>query len=128
MTPGIRLAAQRRDAPYLRRRYRGRAPDWSPFSCGSHSYIDPVAALVIVSLQVPVEHRLHFLDGVKLGAPALDPEVPAQQRAVQPLDDPVRLLGLHLPGCGGGRCSRLGRKGFEIVAATFIRTTENGSS
>lgn len=47
--------------------------------------------LVIVALEVAVEHDLHLLDGVELGVAALDPEVLVEQRAAQPLDDAVRL-------------------------------------
>ena len=46
-----------------------------------------VRSLVIVDHQVVVEHALHLLDGFEPGAPALDPKVLVEQRAVQALDD-----------------------------------------
>ena len=30
---------------------------------------------IIVALKVVIEHRMHLLDGFKLGAPSLDPEM-----------------------------------------------------
>ena len=53
---------------------------------------------VIVAFKVAVEDRLHFFDGVEPGAPAFDPEVLVQERAVQPLHDPVGLRPLHPRG------------------------------
>ena len=52
---------------------------------------------LIVALDVGVENRLHLLDRLEPGAPALDSEVLVEQRAMQALDDAVRLWSLD-PG------------------------------
>src|SRR5262249_3630177 len=54
-------------------------------------------ATLIVAQKMGVENRLHLLDGFEPGAASLDPEVLVEQRAVQPLDDTVRLRALD-PG------------------------------
>jgi len=45
---------------------------------------------------VEVENRPHLLDGLAPAAPALDANVLVEQRAVQPLDDAIRLRPLSL--------------------------------
>ena len=52
--------------------------------------------VLVVSLQVCVERRLHFLDRLEPGAAAFDAEVLVEQGTVQALDDAVGLRALHL--------------------------------
>lgn len=71
-----------------------------------------VRPLGVVTHRVGIEHRLHLLDRLEPGLAAVDPEVLAEQGAVQPLDGAVRLWlpgsADHLRSGGDGR--RLRRK------------------
>ena len=62
--------------------------------------------LGVVALEVFIEHRLHFLIGLKPGAPPLDPEMLVEQRAVETFKDAV---GLRAPDALRGRGYRHGR-------------------
>ena len=53
---------------------------------------------MIVADEIVVEHGLHFIDRFKPGLTPFDPEVFVQKRAVEALDDAVRLRPPHL-GC-----------------------------
>lgn len=53
-----------------------------------------VRALGIVDDEIVVENHLHFLDGFKPGLAPLDAEVLVEKRAVEALDDAVRLRAL----------------------------------
>ena len=57
-----------------------------------------VGALSIVGDKVLVQDCLHLFDGLEPGAPALDPEVFVEQRAVEPFHDAVGLRTVGLRG------------------------------
>ena len=62
--------------------------------------------LGVVALKVVIEHGLHLLNGLKPGAPSLDPEMLVEQRAVEAFKDAV---GLRAPDALRGRGYRHGR-------------------
>jgi hypothetical protein len=48
-----------------------------------------MGALCVVGDEVVAQHLLHFVNGLELGAPALDAEVLVEKGAVEALDDAV---------------------------------------
>jgi hypothetical protein len=60
-----------------------------------------VRPAMIVAVEAEVENRLHLLDGLEPGAPALDPEVLVEQGAMQALDDAVAVRPVNPCGLVG---------------------------
>ena len=55
---------------------------------------------VVVAREVVIEHRLHFLDGFKPGAPSLEPEMLVEQREIEAFKDAGRAtLSFVFEGC-----------------------------
>ena len=68
-----------------------------------------VGPALVVGLKIRVQVLLHLLDGLVPGRPSLDPEMLLEERAMESLDEAVRLGPPDLRW-SGARCPRSCRK------------------